>query len=324
MGRKSKKQHYVPQCYLKAWCHSDSKQIYVFDKKQEVSRSNSIKDVASERYFYDVSPADVFADEFINELQERNPSWDPTEKNQGIENTLSSEVEEPFSDLLTQIREKGYNATPWIIKNCYFISEENKAEFSSYLAVQFIRTRRVRNGILDTADCVIQWLEDMGIDEETIKRYSITSEDARVLHAHMLLDANELTKLSECFRRLTWILVINKSSRKLYTTDNPIGTHGHIDHPFYSNNGIASEGVEVFFPISPELILVMVDGDYHKHWKPLERRYLEITDSQYIQYYNALLALQADQFVFSLDGDVTILDEMKENDKNVFKTHHAR
>ncbi len=51
---KVKRQHYVPQLYLKQW-HNDKsdEQIYVYDKTLKKSFSSNIKNIASSNYFYD-------------------------------------------------------------------------------------------------------------------------------------------------------------------------------------------------------------------------------------------------------------------------------
>ena len=62
---KTKKEHYVPQSYLEKWC-SNSGQVFVFDKENETSRINSITDVASENYFYDLKVEDILLESGIS------------------------------------------------------------------------------------------------------------------------------------------------------------------------------------------------------------------------------------------------------------------
>ena len=54
----TKKEHYVPQVYLRRFCSSPDK-INVYDKiNNEIRTNQPLINVASERYFYDV---DLFA-----------------------------------------------------------------------------------------------------------------------------------------------------------------------------------------------------------------------------------------------------------------------
>ena len=91
-----------------------------------------------------------------------------------------------------------------------------------------------------------------------------------------------------------------------------------------SMNGLKSKGVEVFFPISPECILVMFDGSYHFQNAHLERRYVLLDNEAYIDYYNSLCAMQSERCVFSSDGDFALLEEMKENNPQIFSQPHTQ
>ena len=130
--------------------------------------------------------------------------------------------------------------------------------------------------------------------------------------------------MSSKFYSLTWMLAINRTSQSFFTTDCPISTYGHIKHPYMSMNGLGSRGVEVFFPISPNIILLMVDGSYHANCLPLERRYIEIIEKDHMDFYNSLLALQADRCIYSSTGDFSLLNEMKRANPKVFKPNRVQ
>ena len=87
MEQKTKKQHYVPQCYLKAWSFSDKEQIYVYDRITDSIRINSVKDVAAERYFYDINPYELLPEAQIAKLHEQGFNWDTNKKSQSLMKT---------------------------------------------------------------------------------------------------------------------------------------------------------------------------------------------------------------------------------------------
>ena len=261
--------------------------------------------------------------EKIKELEKNGIVWNDTLR-QSIETAFSEEIEAPFSELLREIIFKANTATPWHINNCYFISEEKKFEFSGYLALQFIRTTRLRNGLLDVSDCFKQIFADMGVPEEIIEKHTLSPIQAKYSHLKMLFDVDSLREIIGLFNRLTWILGINRTKANLFTSDNPIATHAHVKDSFLSMNGLSSKGVEVLYPLSPKLLLIMVDGSYHTQWAKFDRWYREITDKRNIEFYNSLLALQVERFVFSADGQMDILDKMKQKDPNVFSGGHTQ
>ena len=82
--------------------------------------------------------------------------------------------------------------------------------------------------------------------------------------------------------------------------------------------GIVSEGIEAFFPLTPKLVLMMIDGSFHTQYASQDRRYMEITNRAFIERYNKTLALQAERAVFSINGEFDLLQKMKEENPNVF------
>ena len=80
--QKTKKQHYVPQSYLKAWAIPGTYQVHVYDKKTDNERVNSINDIASENCFYDINPNEIFSKEFLAALKVEGLSWDSDELSQ--------------------------------------------------------------------------------------------------------------------------------------------------------------------------------------------------------------------------------------------------
>lgn len=106
------------------------------------------------------------------------------------------------------------------------------------------------------------------------------------------------------------MLGINRTEVNFYTSDNPIGLRGHEKKttPFIQGTGLASAGVEIFYPLAPDLILVMVDGNYHKHLVKDERRYIEFDHIPTIEYYNSLAAMNSERFIISCNDDFALLN----------------
>ncbi|MBQ3262808.1 MAG: DUF4238 domain-containing protein [Oscillospiraceae bacterium] len=317
MTQKTKKQHTVPQFYLYEWCIPGTHQVHVYDKITDSKRINNILDVASERYFYDIAPEELFPDSFIESLYQNG--LEIANDTQAVEKALAVEIEQPFSEIIKAILEKTNELTPWFIKNCFFIKEEKKQELSAYLALQYVRTKYVRNNIRDAAERLTQFLAELGASESTISEYSLTEKQAKNVHIKMLVDGESLSEITHCFNRLTWMLAINKTDEKFYTSDCPIGTYGHIKDPLLPMNGLASEGVEVFFPLSPNVILIMVDGVYHYQYLLYDRKYVEITERANVDFYNSLLAMQANRLIISSDGDFSLIKRMLDHDRDILK-----
>ena len=294
MPKKTKKEHFVPQLYLNAWSIPGKHQIYVYDTLTNTQRINSINDVASERFFYDVNPSEIFTPDYLDVLRKNNMIHNQDDvDSQLIERALSEEIEKPFSDILKCILNKAESLTQWETKNCCFISKSQKQLLSIFLAIQFLRGKTIRDNLHDMSNCISQILKEMSAPTSVLSEYDVTKKQAKNIHIKMMLNDGAINDFSQAFHNLTWILGVNKTDIKLFTSDNPIITRAHISDSIVAMNGIASKGVEVVFPLSPNVILIMVDGSYHTDCLPFERRYFELSIPQMIDNYNLILASQS-------------------------------
>lgn len=312
---KTKKEHFVPRCYLDRWANEKG-QLYVYDKVAKKSRKSNKNDIACEKFFYDIDKSILTTDK-IEML--KNLGIDPDIDEQFIEHFMASNVEDAYSKMLKKIIITAEGATPWYEKNCFFISELDKLYFSICLAFQFVRTKTVRNSIKNSSNCLEQVLKDMNVPQRTIDKYILKEGEDKNIHSNMVIDIKHIGELAHSFFSLTWILGKNKTSMSFYTSDNPIGTKGHIHHPFLSMNGLDSRGVEVFFPLSPKCILIMYDGSYHKTPLPMDRRYVNMTELEDIENYNTLCVCTSERCVYSNDGNFTLIGKLLEKDPNVFE-----
>lgn len=293
-----KNQHYVPEFYLKEWCFNNSNQVYVYDKVKKEIRHSNIRNVAAETYFYDYDLKDYFDEKAVSELSDRGIASNG--KMQIIEKMFSNNVEREFSKACSDIIDTARKSTIWWRKNCCFVSVEMKEALSVYLAFQLMRIKAVRTSILDSAQHVTELAHDMGIPDSAIERIALTEKDAKKIHNNMLLNAEMVFKLSTCFFRLTWFLCINKTRKSFFTSDAPIALIGHNDNqPALLGTGLASPGVECVFPLSPDLLMIMVDSDYHKHMINFERAYVDMERSDMVEHYNSLISIQAQRFIIA-------------------------
>ena len=294
-----KNQHYVPKFYLREWCIPGTELVFVYDKEKGDIRKSNIENVAAVNYFYDFKLIEFLSEDTIQKLNARGILCNG--RLQTIEKRLSNNLEGPFSGIFADIISKAREATPWHIKECFFISPEMKETLSVYLAFQLIRTRKIRKGIMDSANKLAEFCKKLDIPDSQVEKVKLSEEGASRIHNRMLLDKDGITKFAYLFYRLTWVLGINKTKQLFYTSDNPIGMQGHNKNrsPFIGT-GLASCGVEVFYPISPDLILIMVDGDYHKHLIKDDRRYIEFVSLQTIEYYNSLIMKNAERCIIGL------------------------
>ena len=306
MGKVKKKQHYVPQCYLEAWAIPDTHQVFVYDKITKQPRKSNIADVASENYFYDVDFAKLFDDKNCEDLGVDVSDLEKIKKSQPIENFFSDTIEGELSVIINKIIDNVASLTPWEQDNCFFISEENKLKLSVQLAYQHIRTKSVRNMLLESADCFTQVLKDMKVPEKTIEKYRIEKNDAKAIHAQMIFDDKELLSSILRFNTFIWVLGINRTNTDFITSDNPICSQAHIKHDFLSMSALMSKGVEIY--------------NYHTFMKKYHKRYCEITKTELIEHYNFLCAIRSERCVFSSKNDFSMIDTLNKLGVNLIQS----
>lgn len=78
-----------------------------------------------------------------------------------------------------------------------------------------------------------------------------------LIYNKQLLDTDLLESFAKIFLKHIWIFAVNETDTLFYTSDNPLVLDGHEE-----NHGISSKGVEIIFPITPELALVMREVEY--------------------------------------------------------------
>ena len=211
----------------------------------------------------------------------------------------------------------------WEINNCFFIQPEQTALLSIFLAIQYIRVKVVRNTIGELADMLTQVLSDLNADQKTIDKYTLSKSGTKLLHQAMILDNEVVLDLANMFSQHNWILLKNNTAMPFFTSDNPIGTIAHIKHPYLSMGGIASKGVEVFFPVSPDLLLIMLEKTYHSKSESKHCRIIEIDDTKIIEHYNIHCIINSGRCTFSQKNDFSIVKRMKAMNPDVLHVPKA-
>ena len=317
---KKKKEHYVPQGYLEKWCIPNTNQVNVFDKEQDNIRINNIIDVASENYFYDFNFEGVFSEQEIKFYNLEGIDLSRIDDKQHIENYFATHIEGIFKSALENIIFRVRKMNVWEIKNCFFIKPEQVFSFSKLIALQYIRVKQVRNTIQEATDLLKQALTDKNVADEVIDKYTnVSKNQLKFIHGKMILDNDTILHYANTFANHAWILLKNKTNQPFFTSDNPIGTTEHIHNPYMSMSGICSKGVEIFFPLSPDLMLLMFEKTHHNDINSKNYRIIEIDERDIIDDYNSRCVMNSSRCVFSQTDDFSVVKKMKEKKPDVLQ-----
>ncbi|MBS6041766.1 MAG: DUF4238 domain-containing protein [Clostridium baratii] len=337
---KVKNQHFVPRCYLKNFTNENEK-INVFDKaKIQIRKNQNIENVASSRFFYDIDLDAIdkaFEKEGLAEIdnilpEEAKQFFKKACEEQYIEKWFSEEIEPDLSECIKNL--KGFYTLQRIsnIEKSLSISEGIKRRMSKLIAIQIVRSKEFRVTVIEQFPQLqlemikaidrkegkdIEWLKDVKAD------YKYPKEFVPILHAQFIMDYDFICNLAEVLYKHIWYIGVNTTNKQVYTSDNPIVKIEHKFDPIISNEGIASPGIEIVYPLSNELILIMKERYYHKTYEKYEMKYKILNENE-IEKYNYKQIIQSYRCVFSCDCKFDMEEEVLKRNPNLSKIDRMR
>lgn len=291
-----KKQHYVPQVYLRRFT-PDGERLYVFDKLHEDHarriRRSKVRDIAHENDFYDIAP------------EVMKPEFRPEHNRKMIENLLGrfdAELGSGVEQLITAV------------KSGRRLDVNQRAHLARALGIQAVRTRDTRDTIkeayLQSVGAILRDLTERNFPGQghLTPRVEIKPGFLPVYHAQFMLESG-INTIGKAFMKHTWIIGVNKTKQLLYTSDQPVVRFAHIDDPHFSNEGFAAPGIEVAFPLDSEHLLIMRDrrapyGDWAYNWSVVD-----LNDGN-VEFYNRMQVEQSRRQIYCRDDAFNLASQM--------------
>ena len=282
-------QHYVPKFHLDYYTFDEGEErIWVFDKPTESTFPQATTNVGGDDFFYD-------------------PEWKP-----------EAEVEE----FLQQVENAALHPYNVIVqtKSITCITPQDKRDLANFLALQWMRTQERRNSIRDVGKLVQETLEErFGIDwnmgdEETIEQEIAETHSAGIRR-------EEVEEISDILTNKRWFVMENLTDRSLWTSDHPLVSHNQQEFPEWaSGKGLAVRGVQIFFPLTPDLMLQMADPAYF--W--IDPQDVIISNEDTITFYNELQIRQSNRQLYGPEDDFELAEETLERLPSLKDPHRER
>lgn len=321
----TKKEHYVPQCYLQNFTNENGR-VQVFDKAILQERSQLTSEIAMENYFYDIDltellkqtneekvKRDIMEMLNIDDWEQIQPVFSDKKY---IEQKYLCPLETIYSQLLKRIIGNSYNGNKWVIQNCNAFSQMEKEFLSAFISLQVIRTKTFRETMGETLEKLYQTLayKSQMNDENAIPKESIVVEAnkdfVKLQHSSMLLDDEVILHFAETFCKHIWVMYINQTDMPFYTSDTPVITIPHNFDKYISYAGFNSDGVEIVFPISPNLMIAMYERKQHSYFEAFENKFIPITDKAKIEAYNGMQSVHSYRCVYSKNNNFDIVKKL--------------
>lgn len=218
-----KNQHYVPQFLLRNFSFDNGEHVFCFDKKLHRRFPASVRDVASEKWFYD--------------FKEGVPDSSLEPAMTDLEATASLTINRK---LLTD-------------RTIRALSQQDRLDLSLFMAVQMLRTRGFREQMRDIDAQMQAQFGDSPVgqalawDEPTTRQFAIA----------MIRIAGDLVPP---LMDKVWILYESKD--EFILSDNPVGLQNTVNRStVYGTLGLAVKGIEIYLPLSSRYTLGLICRD---------------------------------------------------------------
>lgn len=278
-------QHYVPQTYLRRFANT-ANQIWVFDKAKSNAFQTSVRNVAAERRFYD--------SEEVKEI---------TGDNQFIENHLinSEGHYQTVSNTLINVLNAGKFEK---------LKLRDRLFLSTYMILQMLRTKetRILHQHIEEAIDTVQGkaVRDAGLEPPLHTEFLDGRNPkslARNLQLHSLLNNGQIQGMASILHRHIWVILEAFGDEEFITSDHPFVKRAHITGTWRSMSGIASEGIEILFPLSPKYIITLVDRNHFAKMESFDGKRMLLGYLENMLYYNQFQIKQSNRFIFSQNGN---------------------
>lgn len=218
-------QHYVPKFILRNFLSNAPKeQVSVFSKSTGRGFTVSIGNIMAERRFHDFRIDDDYMASF----------------EAGI-----SSIEDMILPTYRAVVERGTLDR----------SPEEKATLIAFIAFQFTRTRAQRDLFVSMEAQLKAKIEAMGAKMEDFEGYEPMTEDKSTIH-HLKLIEESTGAFIESLVDKDLLLIRAPEGRSFYLSDNPVAMYNSEPRSgIFGNLGFAVRGIQIYMPLSAELML---------------------------------------------------------------------
>lgn len=221
--------HYVPKFILRNFLEQNAakkgkERVSVFSKLQRRGFVTSIDNIMAERRFHDFA--------------------------------IGSDHMASFEQAITQVEGELLPTYRRVIEQRRLThSPDEKAVLAIFVAFQLLRTRSQRDQFVRMETLLKEKLERTGHKLEDLEGYEPLDEDSLTFQ-HIGFIRKALAEFSQTVASKDFVLFQPPPGRGFYLGDNPVALHNQKPaHPIFGNIGLSVEGIEIYLPLSANLML---------------------------------------------------------------------
>lgn len=287
-NQRRKKQHYVPQFYLRNFANPKKGQYYffVFDIISKKKYSTNIKNAACEHYFYD--------------------------KHKGVDQFLEKK--------LSRLENKFRNVNQLILskKDLNKLNKKEMDTLTCFITMQYLRTKKNRQILERFPVFIEEYAKSVygnNVPQYVYEKIDFYKTKDSIRNVHIDVMNKDYQIIFDILSNMKWSLGLNKTEEKFWTSDNPIV----VDIPSFSffeelikysssnKPGILTPGALLTLPLSPEVILQLYKEDDYNLPNIVE------FDKKAVKYQNRMMYHNVDRQIYSMYNDFTFAELLNKN-----------
>jgi len=300
----TKRQHWNPRMHLKHFT-IDGK-IYIYDKKTMKINLTSIENAAVGKWFYD---KDNYIENKLSEIEGK------------VDKIFSKIIKTNQIDNLTIEERKNLNE--------FMVLQDHRTPKSR---IQFeiiykeglkILMQAVRDGEMDESLLPDGMPKDLWNDmpppkENFIKFLQMIKEDSSFFMDFNKESAKRSTNMVlsgilpsgiALFSKLKFRLFKNSSNADFYTSDHPVCRYNlymmdSLGHITIKGIGYNSEGIQLFYPLTPKMCLLFEDAEIYDTYEDLV-----VVDHEFVDFVNARIIQNSKQWIYSQRDNFRYVDD---------------
>lgn len=304
-------QHYVPKFLLRRFGLGKKDRLFVFDKHTNTSFSSAASKLAAKNNFYDF--------DFMGEPVTVEPLLGRVESKAG-------------KHIARIVKDRRLNVNDF----------EERGELAAFFAIQMVRTPAVLATARDIFGRMEAWLRAEGAPQDFFIPDPLVGEGENAERAMMARNiCNAPNNYGPALIKKDWLLFQTDNKHPYLIGDHPLTMHNMVEKEGRGNLGVAVDGIELYFPLSPNLALgiwcpshremlmkslqsmdkLAAASDASRDWGKAKSDVLAILEAlqtgeplrsnpENVEFFNSLQVSTAERFVFSSTEDFSIVKEM--------------
>jgi hypothetical protein len=273
-----KVQHYVPQFILRNHCKGRKDLLWTIDKQNGKTFQSNIRNLAAASYFYDANSPDG------------RISLEPALAK------VESETKPLISELLKYRR-----LDVW--------SQADREIIAVFLASQYLRTQAMRDMQNSLESALRDRLGGEQVTDELREWLGQPSEEAsKQIMLNLLSDTHQFVPH---FLDKVWCILGTRQDTPFCIGDHPVALHNSRRDPLRGTLGLAVEGIEIYFPISPTLTLGLLSPELGTQIGAVRNLNEPMPCSgDNVVFQNSLQIAEAARFVFCAANEFALVRQM--------------